>query len=94
MKHRRLLIGGTIAFVLGNILVIIGSVAAQAGISSHFEGWWIFSRTVSDVTATYWAGIALILGGLTIGIIGIVGIILASILEFSDRPQKPLTTPT
>lgn len=94
MKHRRLLIGGIIAITLGIIFLIVGPVVAQAGISSHFEGWWIFGTTVTDVSATYWVGVTLSLAGLIIVIIGIVGIILSFVLEVLDKSPKPSTTQT
>ena len=96
MKHRRLLIGSIIAIPIGIILwVIIGPVIALAGITSHYEGWWIFGQTVTEVTATYWIGVALSLAGLIILIVGVVGIILAFVLEILDREHKtPSVTPT
>jgi hypothetical protein len=94
LKHRRLLIGGIITITLGIILLIIGPVVAQAGISSHFEGWWIFGTTVTDITTTYWVGVALTLAGFIIVIIGFVGIILSFVLEVLDKSQKPITTQT
>lgn len=96
MKHRRLLIGSIIAIPIGIILwAIIGPIVAFAGITSHYEGWWIFGQTVTEVTATYWVGVALSLGGLIILIVGVAGIILAFVLEILDREHKtPSVTPT
>lgn len=96
MKHRRLLIGSIIAIPIGVILwVIIGPIVAFAGITSHQEGWWIFSQTVYEVTTTYWIGYALSVVGLIILIVGVVGIILAFVLEVLDRQRKtPMATPT
>lgn len=96
MKHRRLLIGSIIAIPIGIILwAIIGPIVALAGITSRYEGWWIFGRTVTEVTTTYWVGVALSVVGLIILIIGVVGIILAFVLEFLDRQRKtPTATPT
>lgn len=89
LKHRKLLIGSIIAIPIGFILwVIIGPVVAFAGITSHQEGWWIFSQTVYDVTATFWIGYALSIIGLIILIGGVVGIILAVVLEVLDRQRK------
>lgn len=88
MKHRRLLVGSIIAIPIGVILwVVIGPIVALAGITSRYEGWWIFGRTVTEVTATYWVGVVLSIVGLIISIGGIVGIVLAIILEFLDRQQ-------
>lgn len=96
MKHRRLLIGSIIAIPIGIILwAIIGPIIAFAGITSHYEGWWIFGQTVTEVTATYWIGVALSLAGLIILISAIFGIILACVLEVLDRQHKASTiTPT
>lgn len=95
MKHRRLLIGSIIAIPIGIILwVIIGPIVAFAGITSHYEGWWIFGQTVTEVTATYWVGVALSIVGLIILIVGVVGIILAFVLEILDREHKTSATST
>jgi len=92
MKHRRLLVGSIIAIPIGIIFwVIIGPTIAFAGISTHQEGWWIFSQTVTDITVTYWVGVALSLSGLIITIAGITGIILAFVLELLDREKQPPT---
>jgi len=96
LKHRRLLIGSIITIPIGLILwAIIGPIVALAGITSHWEGWWIFGQTVTEVTATYWVGVALSIVGLIILIGGVFGIILALVLEFLDRqPKTPSVTPT
>ena len=92
MKYRRLLVGSIIAIPVGIIFwAIIGPIVAFAGISSHQEGWWIFSETVTDITATYWIGIALSILGLIIMIGGITGIILAFVLELLERGKQPST---
>ena len=92
MKHRRLLVGSIIAIPVGIIFwAIIGPTIAFAGISSHQEGWWIFGQTVTDITATYWVGVALSILGLIITIGGITGIILAFVLELLDRGKTPST---
>lgn len=92
MKHRRLLVGGIIAIPIGIIFwAVIGPTIAFAGISSHQEGWWIFGQTVTDITATYWVGVALSILGLIITIAGITGIILAFVLELLDREKQPST---
>ena len=92
MKHRRLLIGSIIAIPIGIIFwVIIGPTIAFAGLSTHQEGWWIFSETVTDVTTTYWVGVTLSILGLIIMIGGITGIILAFVLELLDRGKTPST---
>ena len=92
MKHRRPLVGGIIAIPIGIIFwVIIGPTIAFAGISTHQEGWWIFGQTVTDITATYWIGVALSILGLIITIAGITGIILAFVLELLDRGKQPST---
>jgi len=90
VKHRRLLIGSVICIPIGIILwVIVGSTIAMAGISSHFEGWWIFGSAVTDVTTTYWVGVAVSMAGLIFLIVGGFGILLAVLLEFLDRQRKP-----
>jgi len=92
MKHRRLFVGSIIAIPVGIIFwAIIGPTIAFAGISSHQEGWWIFSQTVTDITATYWVGVALSILGLIIMIAGITGIILVFVLELLDREKQPPT---
>jgi len=94
LKHRRLLVGSIIAIAVGLILwAVIGPVVALAGITSHFEGWWIFGQTVTDVTATYWVGVALSIVGLIILVGGVVGIILAFLLEFLDRQRTSASVP-
>jgi hypothetical protein len=86
LKHRRLLVGSIIAIPVGVIFwVILGPIVAMSGISSHEEGWWIFSRTVTDVTTTYWAGVAISLAGLIVLIAGVTGIVVAFVLELLDR---------
>lgn len=95
MKHRRLLIGSIIAIPIGFILwAIIGPIIAFAGITSHYEGWWIFGQTVTEVTTTYWVGVGLSLVGLIILIVGVVGIILAFVLEILDKEHKTTVAPT
>ena len=93
-RNRNLLVGSIIAIPIGFILwVIVGPVIAQAGISSHFEGWWIFGHNVTDVSTTYWVGVALSMVGVIIVIIGGVGILLAFILEILDKSNKPIPPP-
>ena len=95
LRNKRLLIGSIIAIPIGFILwVIVGPVIAQAGISSHFEGWWIFGSNVTDISTTYWVGVGLSLVGEIIVIIGGVGIFLALVLEGLDKSNKPMTTST
>jgi hypothetical protein len=91
LKHRRLLVGSIIAIPIGVILwVILGPVVAMAGVSSHEEGWWIFSQTVTDITATYWVGVAISLIGLIVLIAGVTGIIVAFVPELLDRGKTPI----
>ena len=88
MKHRRLLIGSIISIPVGLVLwLIIGTTIALAGISSHQEGWWIFSQTVTELTTTYWIGLTITIVGLISVIAGISGIIIAFVLEILDREK-------
>lgn len=95
MKHRRLLVGSIVAIPIGLVLwIIIGTTIALAGIATHQEGWWIFSQTVTELTTTYWVGLAISLLGLIIVIAGISGIIIAFVLEILDRGKKAEKTET
>jgi hypothetical protein len=94
MKYRSLLIGSVICLPIGVILgFIIGPVIASAGVSSHFEGWWIFGSTVTDITATYWVGVGIAIVGIIFLIAGVFGILMAFLLEALDRQHKPQQNP-
>jgi hypothetical protein len=94
LKHRRLLVGSIIAIPIGFILwALIGPIVALVGIPSHYGVVPIMGG--NEVTTTFWVGVALSMVGLIILIIGVVCIILAFVLEFSDREHKAtVTTPT
>jgi len=92
LKHRRLLIGSIITIPIGFILwQIIGPIVALVGVTSRWEGWWIFGHTVTEVTTTYWIGVTIWVAGLIILIAGVVGLILAFVLEILDRQHKTVS---
>ena len=84
MKHRKMLIAGIITAAIGAILVVVGSMIARLGISSHFEGWWIFGSTVTDYGLAYWVGLGLAISGIGIVIVGGVVLLIVGILELTD----------
>ncbi len=73
--------------------MVIGPVIALAGVSQHYEGFWPFGSTVTDITATYWIGLAIGIIGICILAFGIVGIILAFVLEYLDKTQTKQSAP-
>jgi len=95
MIHRKLFLGSIIALAVGIILsFVVGPAIALAGITSHFEGWWIFGQTVYEKTPVYWVGYGLSLTGLVILIGAGFGLVIAIIMEILDRPSKTSTMPT
>lgn len=92
LRNRRLLVAGIVSLAVGLIFIMIGPVLADAGVSSHFEGWWIFGQTVTDVTALYWVGMGITLTGFAVLIIGGLCILLAFVLEALDKSEKSTST--
>lgn len=89
MKHRRMLIASIIMLGIGIVLwQVLGPAIALAGVTSHYEGWWPFGSTVTELTPLYWVGFALSVTGFVIFIIAIVLLILAFVLEILDREKK------
>jgi len=84
MKHRRMLITGIITAAIGVILVVVGSMIARLGISSHFEGWWIFGSTVTDYGVVYWVGLGLAISGIGIVMAGGAVLLIVGILELTE----------
>ena len=94
MRYIKLLVGSIIAIGVGILLwVLIGPLVAISGITSHFEGWWIFGETVTDITPTFWVGVALSAVGVIGMVGGIVGVILSLVLEFlGKKPQSDISS--
>lgn len=88
MKNRRMLIAGVIVVATGAILAVVGSMIARLGISSHFEGWWIFGSTVTDYGVGYWIGLGLALSGICIAMVGAVLLLIIGILEVTEEKRE------
>jgi len=84
VKHRKMLIAGIITVAVGAIFSVMGSMIARLGVSSHFEGWWIFGTTVTDYGVGYWVGLGFAIGGIAIIMVGIVLLLIVGILELTD----------
>lgn len=93
MRYIRLLVGSIIAIGVGLLLwFLVGPIVAISGVSSHFEGWWIFGETVTDVTPAFWVGIGLSVIGAVVTVGGVVGVVLSLILEFlKPKPQSNIS---
>jgi MFS family permease len=67
------------------LALIIGPAIAYAGVSSHWEGWWIFGHTVTDLTPVYWVGFGISIAGLALLATGGFGALIACLLEILDK---------
>lgn len=70
--------------LVGLVLLVLGQIVALSGITSRWEGWWIFGRPVTELTTTYWVGVFLLIIGLIIGVSGLIGTFLYFVLKSED----------
>jgi len=93
VKHRKMLFLSIGLIIIGVILwLVIGPALLYAGIGLYTSGWWIFSETYYYLTTLGWVGYGLTVTGLVILIIGIGLLVIAAILEITDRKKTETTS--
>ena len=90
-----MIIGSIVAILIGSILwAVVGPAVVLIGIptprNSGYAEWWFYEAyawlshggrapSISEISSTYWLGFAISIIGLSILVVGVIGIILATV---------------